>query len=428
MRQRFGLALAGGLAGMAVGLAGVPGLGVASAARAAPAATQGSVGTRFDPVRFVGRWRVAAPGEDSDAILRVSDGIELFADCGEAGGAWTGNPDGRLAVTIDEFSSACLSRFGHPGAPTWLTRAASGRMTASGVELLDAGGHVLAELTPGPAPTRRSDTSAATDVPTPSAGLVARLRNAGTLPAGLTPATAATVVGQWRPDPQTKAPSSLTVKADGAWVGNDGCNDSGGAWLMATGGYLTATTGLNGLVGCAGSQVPTRWGVARRVGFGGTTMVLVDVRGKVLGRLVRDTTPACRPGQLSGARQSQGFGRNNDAMAVILHIARGSCLFSDTLTVTAVDQAGKALAPSARVTSARPALISTTLGSTQIVVNANYGRDATNGRPCVDNAVKPYALRVTSPELGSLLVVMRGSLRTCRGQLDPTGFVESFGG
>ncbi len=240
MRQRFGLALAGGLAGMAVGLAGVPGLGsLPRLARAAPAATPGSVGTRFDPVRS----SVGGGSPRPVRIRRVSDGIELFADCGEAGGAWTGNPDGRLAVTIDEFSSACLSRFGHPGAPTWLTRAASGRMTASGVELLDAGGHVLAELTPGLAPTRRSDTSAATDVPTPSAGLVARFRNAGTLPAGLTPATAATVVGQWRPDPQTKAPSSLTVKADGAWVGNDGCNDSGGAWLMATGGYLTATTG-----------------------------------------------------------------------------------------------------------------------------------------------------------------------------------------
>lgn len=388
--------------------------------------------TAFDPIGLVGRWSVQAAGEEKGAILRVSDDMNLFVQCGELFATWAGSGDGQVAVTVNGWSGACGAKFASRGAPTWLTTATSARTTAEGVDLLATDGHVLAHLTPGPAPSKRRDTLAPTDVPIASQALITRLHNTARLPTDLRPATATQVIGQWRPDPQTKAPASLTVEPDGTWVSNDGCNDSGGQWRMSGGGTLTATAGNSSKVGCAGSSIPGQWGQARRIGFNGATMVLIGADGTTIGTLVPDTTPPCTSGQLTATRQPQGFGGNglgaSDGMAVILNNNSAPCLFSDTVTVTTVDQAGTPLASSTTVTSSRPALIAGHSGQTHINVNANYGKDLTTGTICTDDRVKPYALHLTGTELGDLTVPMDNSLRTCKGQLSPQGFVESFGG
>ncbi len=78
------------------------------------------------------------------------------------------------------------------------------------------------------------------------------------------------------------------LTADSAWRSSDGCNGTAGTWVAgADGGFLSTTTGLTTLVGCAGVRVDTQVGTARRAAFEGTTLVLLDADAQPTGRFVR---------------------------------------------------------------------------------------------------------------------------------------------
>lgn len=72
----------------------------------------------------------------------------------------------------------------------------------------------------------------------------------------------------------------------------------GGGWVVGPVGTLLATSGVSTLIGCDNVPVGDWLSSARRAGFDGATLVLLDQHATELGRLHRDnggpgtTTPA----------------------------------------------------------------------------------------------------------------------------------------
>lgn len=273
------------------------GCGTATAAkptaRPAVAATASANPPKTDPLRIIGDWRVVrARGAAPGTPVRFGDQTVVYRQsCGELGGDWTAARGGLFLAETTGFDDHCLHTADLN--PVWLRTATRFRVTGGGSArrlTILAGGRVLAVLRPGAYPKAGPNGSL---LPGPEPRVTAAIRAEfippRALPAGLTPATAQTLVGRWRPrgplDPNF-ANVVLTVRADGGWAGTDGCNVQGGRWESGPGGLLLVDGFAQTLVGCPRAPHAS-FADAGRAGFDGALLVLLDRTGTVLERLRR---------------------------------------------------------------------------------------------------------------------------------------------
>jgi heat shock protein HslJ len=240
-----------------------------------------------DPVALLGLWAVS--DTDERGVVRLRLGAREFhavLGCGGFAGAWRTNAAGLFLADVAVIEGRCTDIYGRErGAmPAWLGHATSFRVSGDEAFLLDANGAVLARLSP------RSEADVAPVAPDDPAA-VAAFRAASAmpapLPAGLTPATSQTLVGQWLPlDPGPTRPQQpfLGVKADGTWEGSDGCNGLAGRWVGGPDGLVLATIGLSTLMACDNDPTPAMFAEASRTGFDGEVLVLVDAAGAEMAR------------------------------------------------------------------------------------------------------------------------------------------------
>lgn len=228
-----------------------------------------------------------------------TDGVAVTLPCGHLTGGYhaaepTGGRPVPLAVGINSFDAACFSR-GHGSAVDWLTGAGAYRVRGTSRVLDGIDGHPITTLVPA---TRD-----------PSVTFVAGSATVDTvqpapLPPGLTPATGPDLLGRWvartpRPEsfgaartppssPPRDDPRRPSVTFNPTSVGGtDGCNDQRGAWSVGPGGRYLGVGGASTAVGCDGEDLMTHLDRTARVGFDGTTLVLLDRTGGEVTRLVR---------------------------------------------------------------------------------------------------------------------------------------------
>jgi heat shock protein HslJ len=273
-------------------LAAVAVLAVASCAAPGSAvpAPSGSQPGPLDPVALVGMWRLTGAGTDAGTVVGVTPGgLTIYKDCGKLMATWRADGQGLFVGSVTSSTDAC-----DPETPVrWLNGAAAYRKDGRDVVLLDVDGGTVARLV------------ASSDAPRPdreSFEVAEEVRSsfgpAATLPPRVMAARREELTGRWVPVPgkwDTPEPPHLELRADGRWSGWDGCNGSGGGWVLGPAGTVLATTGISTFVGCDGAPVGTWLSSARLAGFDGATLVLLDQDAKELGRLRRDGGPMTTP-------------------------------------------------------------------------------------------------------------------------------------
>jgi hypothetical protein len=241
-----------------------------------------------NPLALVGIWKVTAPGEGPGVALRLGEQLILFRSCGEIGGDWRADHAGRFVDYVFSEDGSC-SHGGQPIAVPWLAQVTGYRISGRSRLLLNSAGHVVARLSPGAHPTVSSHDSPSDAIPvrlTPA--IRAMLAPSPPLPSGLRPANPEAIVGRWRTVGRQvgNRPSYVQFNANGSWVGSDGCNGAAGRYAIDDSGRLITTDGgVNGAVGCSGTQAMYWAESTRRIGVDGHDLVLLDAHGKVLGRL-----------------------------------------------------------------------------------------------------------------------------------------------
>ncbi|MEU8419476.1 META domain-containing protein [Micromonospora sp. NPDC048835] len=247
------------------------------------------------PESLIGSWTigdVADPG--AGTILRLAGG-DLYlvgSRCGSLGGSWRASSDGTFLADIFSASTAAVE--GIPGCakasqetPEWLRRVTAFQFDGTGLPvLLDARAQPVARLIPGATPTPEPDMADdALEPPVITDEARRALRPAVALPATLVPVDRSRLVGRWVPRTGHKA-AYVQFTADGEWRGSDGCNDESGRWITAASGTLLTTERGTTLAFCADSVSVGGWlGTARRAGFDGQVLVLVNAEGAEAGRL-----------------------------------------------------------------------------------------------------------------------------------------------
>lgn len=247
------------------------------------------------PSALVGSWLVKAAGEESGAVLRISNDISLFRHCGYLQGGWRASPDGMFIASLYGGDGGC---FGAQAAmvPTWFAAARGFRITGDERLLLDGRGKAVATLRPGGRPTAKPNlapSEAEPPVLTDELQALLDVRPAP-MPPGLEPIDHDGLLGRWevaKPPPTHvgRKPPYLAFLRDGTWQGSDGCNGAVGRWTSGDAGALLATTGVSTAIGCDNVNVSQWVGAATRAGLDGDQLVLVDAAGHETGRLVRAT-------------------------------------------------------------------------------------------------------------------------------------------
>ncbi|SCG72154.1 META domain-containing protein [Micromonospora humi] len=266
--------------------------------RANPQPTSGTSGpvVPLAPTSLIGSWTivdVADPG--AGTILRLADrDLDLIGSrCGTLGGSWRASSDGTFLADI--FTAATAAVEGIPGCakasqetPGWLRRVTAYQFDRAGLPvLLDARAQPVARLIPGATPTPEPDKADdALEPPVLTDEARRALTPAVALPGRLVPVDRHRLTGRWVPLSGHRA-AYVTFTADGEWHGSDGCNDESGRWITATSGTLLTTTRGTTLVFCADSVSVGGWlTTARRAGFDGHILVLLDAQGTETGRLL----------------------------------------------------------------------------------------------------------------------------------------------
>ena len=240
-----------------------------------------------DPLLLVGSWNVLTPaGTPTADHLRIGDDLTLTTQCGTWIGSWSANTTGLFLAEIDGGPGSCFTNARGP-APSWLTQAAGFSVTGSTRNLLDASGHVVAQLWHGHGIETQPDLTQ----------LRARLATAPPLTGEQSPVTAKTLLGRWEPIPHTMTfqtpgqqqppPSFVTFAADGSWSGSDGCNAQGGRWRVGDAGALVVTAGPSTLIACVGFPVGSWMSQVRRAGREGRGLTLLDGKGHEIAQLFR---------------------------------------------------------------------------------------------------------------------------------------------
>ncbi|BCL12324.1 META domain-containing protein [Micromonospora sagamiensis] len=246
------------------------------------------------PEELLGAWTlvdVDEPGAGTILHLAHRDLHVLGSRCGVLSGSWRADTDGVFLAEVTSASASAVE--GIPGCerasqdtPDWLRRVTAYRFDDGGRPLLlDDLAQPVARLVPGASPTPGPDMAASVLAPPVVTDEVRRaLAPAAALPVTLTPADRHRLAGRWVPLTGNRN-AYLEFTADGDWTGSDGCNGSRGRWISASGGTLLATAGATTLVGCDNVPVDSWLGTARRAGFDGEVLVLLDAQGKETGRL-----------------------------------------------------------------------------------------------------------------------------------------------
>jgi hypothetical protein len=246
---------------------------------------------------LVGVWTVAGPGVPVHTELWVKPtSLQVRRACGDLEAGWVGSTDGQFAAAPNGPGGCPDDVAGGQKAPAWLVSAVRFRSRLPGWALLGRAGAVLATLTPGTTPR-----SATRGSPTIRPDQAARLdRVLPPLPTGMSPVTAAELVGAWAPDEQS--PSALVFRADGR-VGNGRDRwllDAGGAVLITSDVGLTfgntcwrgstpswKTTPSPQPYGCRDILKIASWFGGTRVVRQQNALVLYDGSGAAVHRLVR---------------------------------------------------------------------------------------------------------------------------------------------
>ncbi len=260
-------------------------------------------GAPDNPEQLIGLWHLDAPGEEAGAVLRIGLDLSVWRRCNEEWGGWAADRDGTFVADLSGYSYACAGPKptappkpdvpAPPPPPAWLVQARGWRVEGPQRTLVDADGAVVARLTPGASIAPRPDVAPQQWAPPQiDAELRQRLRAAAPLPVALRPATRASIVGTWRPEPTGGAtlppsPPFVAFKVDGTWRGSDGCNEQSGRWNLGSGGALLLISGGSTLIGCGGQEAAPRINEARRLGFADAVLVLVSVDGTSIGRLMK---------------------------------------------------------------------------------------------------------------------------------------------
>ncbi|WP_156743207.1 hypothetical protein [Occultella aeris] len=249
-----------------------------------------------DPVDLIDLWRVSgAEGEESDTWLRLEAGqFQLWRDCGMLMGEWAASSTLFLA-SISSWSGSCsvddpegaddAEDATIPAVP-WLDLVTEYRSAASGWDLLDADGAVVATLSIDGAP-EPIDTAASSyaEPPEVTDEVRAWLAAPAPLPDGVTPASEDDLVGRWIPIDTVPTDPHVEFAADGTWTGSDGCNGGGGRWVIDPDGLVLTTSGPQTLIGCEGAPVPSWVAMTRTAALDGAVLSLFDRDGELLGEL-----------------------------------------------------------------------------------------------------------------------------------------------
>jgi META domain len=239
-----------------------------------------------DPLRLIGSWRLEGADEQGAVLRLAGDGVDLsvFRRCGLLSGHWRADENGLFVGQVSGTIGCPPSEL---ATPEWLARVSRYRVDGDSPVLLDERGAVIARLRAGADPTPVPTYMRPEDAEPPTVTDQARRRfvPAAPLPAGLTPAEPAALVGRWElADPRKPF---LEFRVDGSWDGSDGCNRSSGRWVLGPGGAILTVSGPTTLIGCDSPSAPGWLGEARRVAIDGGTLVLVGGDGREVGRLPR---------------------------------------------------------------------------------------------------------------------------------------------
>lgn len=249
-----------------------------------PSATAGPVDE--GAVELIGLWRVSdAAGEASETWLRL-DGSELmlWRECGFVSGAWSAL-DGAFVAAVNAANEGCVEDGAVPTVD-WLDLAAGYEREGDGWVLRGPDGAAVARLAIDGAPPASPDLA---DFYREQPGITDEMRArfaAVGVPDGVVPATADDLVGRWVPVETFRTDPHLTVDADGTWRGSDGCNGVHGRWTAPAPGMLLTTGGPMTLMACEGSNEPLAFAAARAAGFDGNELLIYDLSGQPVARLV----------------------------------------------------------------------------------------------------------------------------------------------
>ncbi|MEV4629981.1 META domain-containing protein [Micromonospora sp. NPDC049523] len=247
------------------------------------------------PEGLIGSWTIIDLDDPGGGrILRLAHN-ELYlvgSDCDTLGGSWRADTDGVFLADVYVATAAAVE--GLPGCelasqvtPEWLRRVTAYRFDYRGLPvLLDELDRPVARLVPGATPTAGPDMLASVlDPPVVTDEARRAFAPAAALPATLVPADPRGLVGRWAPaEGHRTAYAEFT--ADGEWRGSDGCNEESGRWIVAAGGTLLTTGRMVTAMFCADGVSVGHWlWTARRAGFDGDVLVLLDAEGKETGRL-----------------------------------------------------------------------------------------------------------------------------------------------
>jgi heat shock protein HslJ len=273
----------------ACGATAAPGSSSTPTATASPLTSRAAT---EDPTTLVGSWLVVdAAGAEPGTVLLIGEGLSLWQRCGYLMGSWRVGGVSLFAASLEGGDGSCFTS-AKDLTPAWLADAADYAVGTTGVTLLARDGSVVARLRPGGRPTPGPNLAPSlADPPTLTPALKAWLAPAAPLPAALTAATRAQLVGSWvatGPRPSTSGmqhtPAGATLRDDGTYSATDGCNGTTGRWEADADG-LVVTSGSSTLIGCDNVDVARWLGTATTAGFDGATLVLVDKDGHELGRL-----------------------------------------------------------------------------------------------------------------------------------------------
>jgi len=314
-----GCAVATGACGASPDLPGSPTQRGAAAAptAATPTPAAGSTGPAAAPGMaadaILGSWRRAGSTGTVGVVTFAGTGVSVTVPCATITGAWASapaTPSALLAVTLWFVNPSCPTLRPIDPHLTWLERASAFRRSGDTVTLLDSRGHPMAELEPAPSASTRP-VGGMGSVGSPAAAV---------LPDGLPAATRTGLLGRWVPGASTRrgggpgggsgggpaqprwAPRKgreaaavgrtpeqpfLELRADGSWTGSDGCNGLAGRWSIGGDGRLLALAAPTFAIGCNNVDLGSALVRAARVGFDGSSLILLDAAGLVTATLVR---------------------------------------------------------------------------------------------------------------------------------------------
>jgi len=241
----------------------------------------------LDPSVLVGTWKVSdAKGMEPDTWLRLGEEATVSFDCGNVGGSWTARDDAFLAQW--EWSEVSCD-FGNDNPVPWLDEATAYAQAGDSLVLLDADGKTVATLTDDGAPPR-----AATDPHDPFSGEVeltdqvrATIRDGIPLPDEATPTD--DLLGRWVPTDDVGPTRAFVEFGESGYMSSDGCNQSGGRWVVGSSGSLLSTNIGTTFMACDNMySIDGLIGGAVAVGMVADELTFYGPSGSRLGAIVRE--------------------------------------------------------------------------------------------------------------------------------------------